>query len=355
MSNLTKLTNKFSNHDWQSDVSLAKYTFMRVGGPAEVFWIANSLDELVKVVSFCFEQQIPVTIFGGASNVIVMDEGIAGLVVLNQCSNFQIFESEKELSQFDLPDNFSILTSTEVTIARLKKIEDDNHQFNWQQPHWVLAESGLITARLSTATANQGLSGLEPFVGVPGALGGAIYNNSHYQSELIGDFIVAVEVLDKQGNRNWLPQKECDFAYDYSRFQQTGEIILRALLVIFPADKDLIKQKIQASSLHRAQTQPLGFASSGCIFKNVSLSPEESKRFDGQTKLSAGWLIDQAGLKGYRQGGAMVSDVHANFIINTDRASSHDVEKLVSHIQKTVKQKFNLDLEPEVFFIGKEK
>ncbi len=328
---LTQLQNHFPELSFQGEVALAAYTYMRVGGPAEVLWRAQRLTDLVDVVRFVRQRHWPLTVFGGASNVVIRDGGIRGLVIINECNQVQI---PADLTQLDLPAES--VTKTAGT------------------KQFVLAESGIKTALLIRATIDAGLTGLEPFLGVPGTLGGAIYNNSHYTEELIGNYVVAVEVAAEDGHSYWLPASVCEFSYDHSRFHHTQEIILRVLFALSKGDAPTSLQKITTATQKRAATQPLGEASSGCMFQNVTLTPAQQERF-GKKVLSAGWLIDQAGLKGLRVGDASVSTKHANFVINEGRASYRDIEQLIQKVQQAVEQQFGIHLEPEVFFLGEPK
>ncbi len=336
MSNYSTLIAKFPQISWQENVALAPYTYMKIGGPAEVFWQAKNLDELVAVVQFCREESIPVTVLGGASNVLIDDAGLSGVVIFNQCAEVQPF-SESEISVL-IDESWWADAVQKLTNRKL-----------------LLAESGIKTALLVRYAVDQGLAGLEPFLGVPGTLGGAVYNNSHYTNELIGDFILAVEVLDDAGNRTWLDHNSCEFGYDTSRFHHTNEVILRVVFALEPGEKAESDQKIRDATVKRATTQPLGTANSGCMFRNVELPPEKQAEYDGKSVLSAGWLIDRAGLKGTRVGAAVVSDLHANFIVNEGGATADDIRALVKKVQDTVREKFGIELEQEVFFIGEKK
>ena len=336
MSILSKLQEKFPNLVWQSKADLASHTYMRVGGPAEVLWVADDLETMVEVILYARQENMPLLVIGGASNIIVQDGGVDGLVIINHCLGGDHFVTAEDAQN---------------------ALNLDGSYFRHVPPEgqFILSHSGVKTALLVGQTVQLNLSGLEPFVGVPGSIGGAVYNNSHYEHELIGDWVVAVEVLNEQNDRVWLHQQECAFEYDESRFQHTEEIILQALFFVLPDDPSVIQTRILESTIKRAGTQPIGTANSGCIFKNVELTPEQSALFSGKPKLSAGWLIDQAGLKGARVGGAVVSSVHANFIVNDGHAACADIQALIRQIQEAVQQKFDIHLESEVFFLGKEK
>lgn len=333
MSILSELQHTFPNIAWETDVSLAPFTYMKVGGPAEVFWRALERESLERVVQWLKHEhpEVPLTILGGASNVVIADEGIAGVVIVNACSEVHV-ASDDELRE--------IAHSCPTCL-----LENDKKIF-------FLAESGIKTALLVRASIDAGLAGLEPFLGVPGTLGGAVYNNAHYTTELIGTSIVAVRVVDDQGV-HWLSQDKCEFAYDASRFQKTGEIITQVLFALEPGNAEKSQEILRETTQKRAATQPLGTANSGCMFKNAELSAQQQQEYDGKRTLSAGWLIDQAGMKGARVGGAVVSSKHANFLINENNATAEDVNALARMIEQTVLEKFGIHLQREVFFIGK--
>ncbi|MCD8484645.1 UDP-N-acetylmuramate dehydrogenase [Candidatus Woesebacteria bacterium] len=291
---------------------------------------------MVAVLQFCQSNDIPYTLLGGASNVLVSDAGIDGLVILNQCAEVAVL-AESEVSP---------LIAEEWWATVLRELTE--YQF-------FVAETGIKTAELVKFAVSKNLSGLEPFLGVPGTLGGAIYNNSHYTNELIGDFVVAVEVLTPDGQRIWLNQEACEFAYDDSRFHRSGESILRVIFALLTGERSVLDTNLREATVKRATTQPLGVPSSGCMFRNVELPPEKQAEYDGKTVLSAGWLIDQAGLKGTRVGGAVVSDKHANFLVNDGGATAADIQALAETVRQAVLDQFGIELEREVFFIGEQK
>lgn len=337
MSLFNQLQNHFPNCEWKAEVPLASYTYMKIGGPAEVLWEAKDIAQLREVLQFALSENISVTILGGASNVVVRDGGIRGLVIINRCERFQVIDSP---TQLEVETALDALPATVFQHLEYQKL--------------ALVETGIRTALLVRQTIDAGLTGLEPFLGVPGTLGGAIFNNAHYTEELIGTFVVAVEVVSPAGESFWLSQEQCDFAYDHSRFHTSGEKILRVLFGLDPGTPAESLQKVATATQKRATTQPLGTANSGCMFQNALLTPQQRERFGGKAMVSAGWLIDQAGLKGERVGQAIVSSKHANFIINEGGASAKDVAALVEKVQAAVKKTFGIELKTEVFFIGEE-
>jgi UDP-N-acetylmuramate dehydrogenase len=310
------LSHQFPDLKFTADYSLADHTYFKLGGPAEVFVEITERDQIVDVIKYCQQQKIKLTIFGGASNTIVSDKGISGLVL---------------------------------------KLSNDKFELDSDQTGHVTAGAGLKTSLLVRHSVDAGLTGLEEFLGVPGNLGGAVFNNAHYLKNLIGDQIHRVEVINDQGQVAWISHDDCQFGYDSSRFQTSHEIILRVEFKLAAGEKEKSMALIKEATQYRASTQPLGEPSSGCIFKNVPVTPELTTRFpDYQDKdlIGGGFLIDQAGLKGTRVGPIVVSDKHAAFLINEGGGTSEQLSQLISIIKKTVQEKFGVELQEEVFYLG---
>ncbi len=312
------LKQQFPNFVFQFNYPLAAKTYFKVGGPAEVYLELKDKEQIVEFVRFCQTQKIKLTILGGASNVIVADEGISGVVLHLTNNNFAVLEQERDKTR-------------------------------------VLAGSGIKMALLVQQTVGVGLAGLEYFLGVPGTLGGAVVNNAHYMQDLIGKYISRVEVINQQGDVKWLNHKECDFAYDNSRFQTIGVVILQVEFLLNQGDRHISQNLIQKATVYRAQTQPLGVPSSGCIFKNVANNDHLRQifpQFKDKQFVPGGFLIDQAGLKGVKVGDVEVSQKHAAFVINPGGGTAAQIKELVALIKQTVKQKFKVELEEEVFYLS---
>lgn len=272
---------------------LKNHSSFNIGGPADTFIIVDSIDELIQAIKKARQQNQKFLIIGHGSNLLFSDQGFQGTIIKNQSS----------------------------------KIKFNSFQ--------VTADSGVVLNRLVKLSLDENLGGLEPFLGLPGTLGGAVYNNAHFQDKFIGDLITQIKILDQNNQIQVFSKTDCDFAYNHSRFQKTNEIILEVTLdLASSANPELAANAIKI----RQQTQPLNLPSSGCIFKNP-------------TDQSAGKLIDQAGLKGTKIGSAQVSEKHANFIVNTNNATAQDVQQLIKLIQQKIKGKFNIVLELEIFII----
>lgn len=294
------------------DKPLAPLSYFKIGGPAEIF-IKAEKNDIKKIIKFSQSENIPLTVLGGASNVVISDKGIKGIVL--QMGN----------------DDFEITATT------------------------IKAGAGLRTAFLVKKSMDEGLTGLEYFLGVPGTVGGAIYNNAHYLEDLISEHIVEVEMMNKDGQVFALAKDECDFAYDHSRFQSSQEIILSATFRLKKGDQESSQAKLRHAVTYRAKTQPLNLPSSGCIFQNVKNTEKLRERFPQfaeREHIPAGFLIDEAGLKKFRRGDIEVSDKHAAFFVNHGAGSAEDVAYLVSSVKKKVKEKFEVELQEEVFYLG---
>ncbi|MDD3532138.1 MAG: UDP-N-acetylmuramate dehydrogenase [Candidatus Shapirobacteria bacterium] len=274
---------------------LAKLTTFGIGGPAKFFTIVYSNKELIETVKKARENKIKFFILGGGSNILVSDRGFAGLVI---------------------------------------KINNNSLK---NKGNTVTAQSGTRLSELVKFAAKKRLSGLEHLWGIPGTVGGAVVGNAGAKDCWIGQSTTAVTVLNLNNQLINLKQKDCQFAYRTSRFQNSQEIVIEAIFKLTPATPEKITQK-QSFFAELKSSQPRE-KSAGSIFKNP---PGDS----------AGRLIDQAGLKGQKIGGAQISFQHANFIINTNKASAQDVLALMRLVQKKVLIRFQIKLKPEIKLIG---
>lgn len=313
-----KIKTSFAHLNPKFDHVLAPYTYFKIGGPAEVFIVITTKQDLIALLQFCIKQKITYRLLGGASNVVVSDSGVPGVAIQTQHQDFKVLD---------------------------KKV--DNKQL-------VYADSGLKTSLLVKKCIDHNLGGLEYFLGVPGCVGGAILNNAHYLQDLIGTHVYRVEVMDKQGSVFWVRHDQCQFGYDTSRFQKTKEIILSAEFVLHQGSKQKSMELVKKATQYRAQTQPLGMPSSGCVFQNVPNNDQLRKQFPqfaDKPFVPGGFLIDQAGLKGTTVGDIEVSHKHAAFFINKGKGTADDLMKLIDLVKSRVKQKFGVELQEEVFFI----
>ena len=291
----------------QRFVSLGRYTAARIGGAADWLIEVESADDLAETVTKLWELEIPFFIFGGGSNLLVSDAGVREVVILNKARQIQ----------FDLEGS----------------------------PPSVWAESGANFGLLARQAASRGLSGLEWAAGVPGTVGGAVYGNAGAHGSDVAATLQMAEILHRTSygfQRESWPVERFEFAYRTSLLKRDNPdaVILTACFNFQLGEPETVQARVNEFGDYRRRTQPPG-ASMGSMFKNP---PGDY----------AGRLIEAAGLKGTRIGGAEISPVHANFFINHENATASDVIKLVRLAQSTVAEKFGIDLELEIELIGEQ-
>lgn len=302
---------------------LSRHTYFKIGGPADLFCTADSSDELRRIIEMAIANDIPFKVLGGGSNILVTDKGCRGLIIKNRSSKITLKGFSGSGSKNGLNVDYAL----------------------------IQADSGVPANALIRRTIDDGLKGLEDFLGLPGTVGGAIYNNSHHLGKLIGDHVQEVTVINKKGNLKSYNAAELEFSYDYSLLQKTHEIILTTTFKLAKGDKRKLWISAESAVKRRSTTQPLGIPSSGCIFKNIELSDAVRLATPNHT-CSVGYLIDKLGLKGYSKGSAEISDKHANFIVNKGGATFDDVMYLVNLIQDKLKQEYGVKVKMEVFVLG---
>ena len=276
------------------DVPLAPYTWLKIGGPAQLLIEPRSIEELQAVIRRCYEREVPLRMLGGGSNLLVPDAGVSGAVIRIAGGAF-----------------------TGVSV-------EGEH---------IRAGGGALLSHVISASVAAGLAGLETLVGIPGTVGGALHGNAGTRHGDIGQFLSAVTVVTATGEKCVRMEDELTFAYRQSSINEL--VIVEALFTLTPEDPDEIARRLRKLWIMKKATQPLSFQSAGCIFKNPR-------------GLSAGALIEQAGLKGTRVGQCEVSDRHANFIVTHENATAADLLKLVDLIRAKVAEAHGVDLELEI-------
>jgi UDP-N-acetylmuramate dehydrogenase len=282
---------------------LARLTTMRVGGTADLLATAHNAFELRALVRFARTRNLLLLVLGRGSNVIVSDHGVRGLVVHVRAEGSRI----------------------------------DGHRYR--------AEAGVPMARAATETQRAGLSGLEFGLAIPGTVGGAVWANAGAHGSDVHAVIESADVMRADGSEARLGVADLGLAYRDSRFKhprpgEPAEIVVAATFALRPADAAEIRARLDDIRRWRRDHQPLGLPSAGSTFRNPDEGP------------SAGELIDRAGLKGLRIGGARVSEKHANFIVTEAGATAADVRRLVDRIHATILERDGLGLRPEVEFVG---
>lgn len=308
--------------------ALAKHTYFKIGGPAKLFFEAKSPDDLKLVLQTAYQYQIPFIVLGGGANVLVSDHGFDGLVIKNQAVGVKLIAFKGTIDK----------TGQAVKNAL------------------VWAVSGTPMNQLARFTIDQNLEGLEFLLSVPGTVGGGIKINAHFEvekGEFLGNRLVSAALFDpKTGEIKTIQKDYFEFAYDYSKIQETGEVVLEAIFRLDrTSDQSALWQRAMENVKRRNQEQPIGVACSGCTFRNIS-HDDAMRLATPNLTTSTGYIIQSLGLKGTKIGGAQISDHHANFIINNGEATAVEVLQLINIIKAKAKETYGLDLKEEIFYIG---
>ena len=280
---------------------MCKHTTFKIGGVADIFVKVENIEELIFVINKCKEKNVPITVIGNGSNILVKDGGIRGVVLKLQLSNINFIEN-----------------------------------------NLVNVEAGVLLSKISNIAYEKGLSGLEFACGIPGSIGGAVKMNAGAYGKEIKDVLISTTYLDKNLELHTINNKENKFDYRCSRFSYNKEdIIISATLKLKPDVKEKIKLEMDSNMKSRKEKQPINFPSAGSIFKR------------GNNYITA-QLIDQCGLKGYNIGDAYVSEKHAGFIVNKGNATAKDLLELVEYVKKKVYEKFNIQIQLEIEVMGED-
>lgn len=284
------------------DALLSRHTSLRIGGPADALVMPQDPDELAEVLALCHERAIPTTVLGSGFNVLIREGGIRGVVL------------------------------------RLKKLR----RIEWASDESISVEAGASHATITRYCIENGLTGLEFGAGIPGTLGGWLAMNAGIGVREMKDVVLEVEMLDAAGAvYSILPRSDLDFRYRELTGLPSGAILTRALLAVKPGDRATVAAEVDRLLAQRRATQPTDIPSCGSVFRNP-------------TGDFAGRLIEAVGLKGTRVGGAEISSVHANFIVNRGGATSRDVLALIETARATVEAKTGIQLETEVRVLGED-
>lgn len=297
-----KLENKMKNSEIKTNEDMSKHTSFKVGGKADIFIKINDIQDLKYILDFTKKNNIPLTIIGNGSNVLVKDNGIRGITIYLNFDDIQIDEEQ----------NGEVI----VTVG-----------------------SGVKLAMLAVILQKKGIAGFEFASGIPGTIGGAIRMNAGAYGKEMKEVVENVTYMDEEGNKHKLENEQMDFSYRHSRFKEKQEIIIEAQLKFQKEDAEKIKERMDEYRKVRMEKQPIDMPSAGSTFKR------------GTNYISAK-LIDDAGLKGYKIGGAQVSEKHAGFIVNKGNATAQDILDLIDYVIKVVYEKFGKILELEVEVIG---
>lgn len=296
-----KIINEFPEIKIRLAEPLSLYTNTKTGGPADIVAFPTTGKQAQALVLFAKENDLPLTVIGNASNLIVQDGGIRGLVMI---------------------------------LTELNEI--------WCEGSKVHATAGASLIETTEVAYQYGLTGLEFAAGIPGSIGGAVFMNAGAYGGEIKDVLANVTVVTPRGELKTYTNEELNFGYRMSRLQAEDDIVLEAVFELATGDKQQIRQRMDELNFLRASKQPLEYPSCGSVFKRPV------GHFTGK-------LIHDAGLQGFTIGGAQVSKKHAGFIVNIGGATATDYLAVIKHIQAVILKEFDVRLETEVRIIGEEK
>ena len=280
---------------------MKNHTSFKIGGNADLFVSVKTEEELKQVLKYAKQKKIPITIIGNGTNILVSDSGIRGIVIKIDIQKFDLKEENEHL---------------EITVG------SDNKMM-----------------ALATQLKNQEISGFEQLSGIPGTIGGAIYMNAGAYGKEMKDIVISTKCMNMEGKIIELSNKEQKFEYRSSIFNNKDYIILEAKLKLQKGKKEDIEKQMKEYLNQRKEKQPLEYPSAGSTFKR-------------QEGVITAKLIDECGLKGYKIGGAMISEKHAGFIVNTGDATAKDVIELIKYVKDKVYEKFNVRIQEEVKLVG---
>lgn len=292
---------KLNKENLYYDEPMAKHTSFKIGGPADVFIKVDNIEELKETLDLSKKNQIPLTIIGNGSNLLVTDKGIRGI-------------------------------TAKLNLKDIEIKNENNKQI-------IKVEAGVPVGLLAQKLLKEEITGFEELSGIPGTIGGAVIMNAGAHGKELKDILKKVTAMDYNGNIHEFTNEECLFSYRNSRFQKEKYIILQATLELEKGNSTEIKGKMDEYMQFRKEKQPIEYPNAGSTFKR------------GEDFVTAK-LIDEAGLKGYKVGGAQVSEKHAGFIVNVDNATAKDVIELTDYIKEKIEEKFGKEINLEIQIIG---
>lgn len=340
------------NHiDFKKDEPMKLHTTFRIGGNVDYYIEAETKQILVNIINLCqkFSQQY--IVLGWGSNILVSDDGIRGVVIRNRSSEIEVLNQTKikveiNESKEDLDIRHVESKAEERGIYQFSDLDYDESDKDIVQLRF---DSGVDLPKAITWTIMNGYTGLQWYSGIPGTIGGAVFNNIHGGTHLFEEMINTVTLLDsKTGEIKILNGNEMEFEYDKSIIHKTNDIILDVILNLRLGDKE--KALVTAKEWYKRKSiQPRN--TPGCVWKNITPEDQEKLGFESN---ATGYIIDQKlGWRGVKkEGGAMISANHANFIENMGDATAIDVLKIIKETKEEVKKQFGLDLHSEIIFLG---
>lgn len=289
----------FGNNRVLFDEPMSQHTTFRIGGPADVFVMPENYEQIREVLRLCKEEKLPFFVLGNGSNLLVSDSGYRGVII-----------------QMD---------------RNMEEIRLDGEEIH--------ACAGALLSSVAVAARNASLTGFEFAGGIPGTIGGAAVMNAGAYGGELKDVLKEVTVMTREGEILTIPADKLEMGYRTSIIKTAGYLVLEAVISLKKGDEEAIRATMKDLSERRTEKQPLDYPSAGSTFKR----PEG---------YFAGKLIMDSGLRGYRVGGAQVSEKHCGFVINAGGATAEDVRSLMDHVIRVVREKYGVTLEPEVKFLG---
>ena len=289
----------FGNNRVLFDEPMSQHTTFRIGGPADVFVMPENYEQIREVLRLCKEEKLPFFVLGNGSNLLVSDSGYRGVII-----------------QMD---------------RNMEEIRLDGEEIH--------ACAGALLSSVAVAARNASLTGFEFAGGIPGTIGGAAVMNAGAYGGELKDVLKEVTVMTREGEILTIPAEKMEMGYRTSIIKTAGYLVLEAVISLKKGDEEAIRATMKDLSERRTEKQPLDYPSAGSTFKR----PEG---------YFAGKLIMDSGLRGYRVGGAQVSEKHCGFVINAGGATAEDVRSLMDHVIRVVREKYGVTLQPEVKFLG---
>lgn len=279
--------------------SMANHTTFRIGGPADCFVQIENEEQLIKIQRYLGQVEAPYFILGNGSNLLVSDKGYQGVIL----------QIGREMSKIEVADTV------------------------------ITAEAGASLAQIAKAALEHGLTGLEFAAGIPGTVGGGVVMNAGAYDGSLSQVVMQVNVVNADGERMELENQSMEFGYRTSTIRNSHFTVTGVIMQLEKGDREQIRARMDELALRRREKQPLEYPSAGSTFKRPQ-------------GYFAGKLIMDAGLRGFRLGGAKVSDKHCGFIVNMGNATAEDVRDVIFEVRERVKDRFHVNLEPEVLFLG---
>lgn len=335
---------KIQDFNPQQNVPLNKFTTWRIGGPAEILVETKNSDDLEKLLIIAINGGIPFTILGNGSNILISDNGIKGLVIINKSKNIEITDTivpKEKQNPYIEHRHLESGDSNFYSFSDLDYTENADGKL-------VVFDSGVMLPFAINRTLVAGLTGLQWFAGIPGTMGGSLYNNIHGGTKHFSENFISAKIIDQDGNVREVDYDFFNFGYDQSILRDNSKIVILKLTLNL-IQGDLEKANFVAKEwLKRKAIQPKN--SCGSVFQAI---PTEKAKELGFPTNSAGYIVDKIlNLKGHQIGDIQISPIHSNFMVNNGVAKSKDTLDLIRLVKTSTKEKLGIELHPEINFLG---